>query len=664
MEFVGVDVGNYKTVIASSKDNGKVYGDEQGKRSIKTIMELSMPIRRFGNSVTNDTENSLEVRSRSFRDSLSDKKDWGNFGMFMKYIDRVVKRNTPTHPPVCMTIPVYFKEKERRTLVDIANAMGFKLEGLVADISGMGMFACVRREGMPSQFLLFDFGYSKSTAGIFSFEKNVFKPLYTKAVKIGSMQFDEKLIDIIIEKHSLEKSQLIRERVKRNLDKIKTTLNSTKCCSIQLFITENPLEVVVTQDEYKEAVETYLNDLGSFVDSVMEETKFDGLIEVVGGNSISFLIKNMLKDKIKYQSTLDVSDASAIGAALGLACRSLRARYLLHDIVGREISIKIEGEDVNPTVIFSPTELIEGNPKKITYNRKGSFGIEILEDGEVISTLEIQKMETEEPKAIHVSFSIGKFGTVCVTSVECEDSVDYKYKPFGLSEIDMDDIKALEIKYRDEELGLERIGAMRNELETMAVGLGDVLYSRFGDIISEDELNTVKEVAMDLFDMAQSETVAQEEEVRNSILSRFEFVSKKLSDYEDAVSEDLRKHKEAIEEFKRENSKVFTPSFYKLQGLLYKLDEYLKTFDLNLFNVESFDGNFITEVKSDIQKYLEKAKAEVEEKKREAEKEKEKEDEKTKEKSEEDTSDDSKNKKESESKDNSHEESDVASIDE
>ncbi|UYI26392.1 heat shock protein-like SSE1 [Encephalitozoon cuniculi] len=658
MEFVGIDIGNYKTVIASSKENGKVYGDEQGKRSIRTVMELSTPVRRFGNGVTNDVEQSLDLRSRSFRDALEDKKGWGNLAMFMKYIDRVVKKNTPTHPPICMAVPAYFKERERRILVDIANTMDFKLEGLITDISAIAMFACVRRENMPSEFLLFDFGFSKTTAGLFSFEKNVLKPLYMKTVRVGSMQFDEKLIDIIVEKHSLEKSRLVREKIKRNLDKIKTTLNSTKCCNIQLFITENPLEVIITQEEYRNAVKSYLSDLDSFVSSVIKETEFNGLVEVVGGNSISFLIKEMLRDKVEYQVTLDVSDSTAIGAALGMACMSLRTRYSLHDIVGREISIRIQGEDVSPTVIFKSTELVEGNPKIVTYNRKESFVLEILEDGEVISTLNVVKGETKETKAIHVSFSIGKFGTVCVNSVECEESVDYEYKPFRISDIDLDDIKALEMKYRDGELGLERIGTMRNELETMAVGLGDALYNKFGKITNDEELNTVREVAMDLFDMPQSETVGQEEEVRNTILSKLEFISKKLSDYRDAAVEDLKKHKDMINEFRKEYGSVFTPSFYKLQGLLYKVDEYLKDFDLNLFNVKLFDESFIMEIKGDIQKYLEKAKLEIEEKRKEEERKSKKEN------AQEGTSSKPESKEESEAKEDNDEESDVASIDE
>lgn len=621
MEFIGVDIGNFKTVVASSKDSGKIYGDEQGKRSIKTVLELSSPQRRFGNGVTNDVEQVLEVRRRGFRDSVCEKDGWGDVGMFMKYIDRIVKKNTPTHPPICMTVPAYFKEKERRMLADIAGAMDFKLEGLITDISAIGMFACVRRENMPGRFLVFDFGFSKSTAGVFSFEKNVFKPVYVKAVRVGSKQLDEKLIDIIVEKHGLERSALIRERLRRNLDKIKMTLNSTNCSNLQLFITENPVEISITQSEYRDAVEKEMSELGSFVELVMEETKFEGMAEVVGGNSSSFLVREMLKGRVEYQVTLDVSDSPAIGAALGMACRSLRARYLLHDIVGREISVRIEGESVNPTVVFKASDVVEGNPKIVTYNRKGSFVLEILEDGETISTLAIEKMETEDAKEIHVSLCIGKLGTVCVNSVECEDSVEYKYKPFGISDVDLDDIKGLEMRHREQELGLERIGTMRNELETMAVDLGDVLYSKFSKIISDDELNSVKEIAMDLFDMPQSETVGQEEEVKNTILSRLEFVSKKLADHKDAIVEDLGKYKRMVEEFRREHPKTFTPSSYKLQGLLYKLDEYLKGFDLNLFNAGLFDESFVTGLKSEIQRHLEKAKQEAEEKRREAERE-------------------------------------------
>lgn len=615
MEFIGVDIGNYKTVIASSKDNGKIYGDEQGKRFVRTVMELSRPVRKFGNGVTSDIEEMLELRHRGFRDFLDVRSGWDNMSMFLRYLDRIIKKNTPTHPSVCMTIPTYFKEKERRMLIDIAHASEFKLAGFIMDVSAIGVFACLRRENAPGEFMVFDFGFSKSTAGLFSFEKNVFKPLYTKVAKIGAMQLDEKLVDIIIVKHSLERTPLIQEKIRRNLDKIKTTLNSTEHCNLQVFLSENPVNISITQEEYRDAVQNEIDDLRSFVETVMEETKFDGVIEVIGGNSSSFLVKDLLDDRISYQVTLDTSDSSAIGAALGMACNSLKTRYVIHDVIGRELSVKIQGENVKPTVIFKNNDLVNGAPKMITYNRKSGFTVEVVEDSEVIATIAVEKPETEDAEAVHISLSINRFGIVDVVSVECKSGAEYKYEVFSIAELDIENIKALEAKYREEELRLERIGTMRNELETMAVDLGDALHYKFGKIFTEDDVNKVKEIAMDLFDIPPSETIAQEEEVRESILSRLGFVSEKLDDYRRALAEDLEKCKSVINEFKNENPKIFTPSFYKLQGLLYKIDEYLKGFDLNIFNAGSFDEGVLIGIKDDVQNFLKKAKKEVVEKK-------------------------------------------------
>ncbi|KAH9410713.1 putative heatshock protein [Ordospora pajunii] len=621
MEFVGIDVGNYKTLIASSRDNGKVYSDEQGKRGIRTIMELSKPIRRFGNAVTSDVNEMIERRRRSFRDELNDSKGRADMGIFMKYLDRIVNSSTPTHPPICMTVPVYFKERERRILSGIANAVEFKLEEIVTDVSAIGMFACVRRENMPESFLVLDFGYSKTTAGMFKFEKNVLKPVYMNVVKTGSMQFDEKLIEMVIRKNALERNALTREKVRRNLDKIKTTLNSTESCSLHMFITDNAINVVVTQEEYRQAMNEEANELKKFVTKVIEDTMHEGVVEVTGGNANSFVIKEMLDGLVEYKATLDVSESSAIGSALGMACRSLRTKFSLNEIVGREICVKMQGEDVKPTVVFKADEVIGGNAKMVTYYRKGRFDLEVIEDGEVISVLRVEKGDSEEVEAVNVSLAISKLGTVCVAAVNVTktgngaEAVDYRYECFALSDEEMNEIKALEEEYRDCELGREKVGAMRNELETMAVGLGDALSTRFSNVFNEEEINCVKEITMDLFDIPLPDTVKQEEKIRDDLLSKLGFVSAKLSECKQNVVSALENGRDMVNEFKSENPKMFTPSFYKLQGLLYKTEECLKTFDLNVFNAGCFDEGIAVNILKDIHFYIGKAKEEVAEKK-------------------------------------------------
>lgn len=618
MEFVGIDIGNYKTVIGSSKENGRIYEDEQGKKAIRTVMEVSRPVRKFGNGVTSDVEQMVAVRHRGFRDVLDSHGGLERMTMFVGYLGRVVSQNTPTHPSICMTVPGYFKEKERRMLIGVGNAARVKLEGFVSDICGIGVFACLRRENVPSSFLVFDFGFSKSTAGMFSFEKNTLRPVYVKTEMVGAREFDEKLIDIVVGKYSLECDVVVREKIRRNLDKIKTTLNSTEHCSMQLFLTENPVHITVTQGEYREAVVEYVESLRRFVSCVMEETEFSGVVEVTGGNSSSFLVKEVLEERVKYQATLNGSDSCAIGAALGMACGSLRTKYKMQDMVCREMSVRISGESVDesvkPTVIFKAIDVVGGAAKVVTYNRRSGFSVEVLEDGEVIGTIVITKEESTEAEAVHISLCISRFGTVEVTGVECKSTVEYRYETFGISELEMEELRAAEERYREEEMGLERIGEMRNELETMAVNLGDALYCKFGKIVTECEINTVKEIAMDVFDMGPSSTLKEEEEVRRCVLSRLGFVSEKLSKYCQDVTRELGEYKERIETFKKENPKMFTPSFYKLQGLLYRIDEYVKGLQLDVFNVGGFDGDKVSEIGRDVSKYMKKAVEEVEEK--------------------------------------------------
>jgi heat shock 70kDa protein 4 len=624
MEFIGIDIGNYKTVVASSRENGRILEDEQSKRAITTVLELSMPVRRFGNGVTGDSENLMDIRFRSFRDKMETEKDCQVLAMYLKYLGRVVEKNTPTGPSIYLTVPSYYKEKERRTLVDLARSVDLKLTGLVTDISAMGMFACVRRENIPSKFMIFDFGHSKTTAALFSFESNVLRPEYIRDMRVGAMCFDQKLTDIVASKCSLQRTKLVEERIVRALDKIKATLNSTEHCSLSLILTDSPMSVAFSREEYRNAVAGDLRELEKFVDNVLADTKFEGLIEVMGGNSSSFLIKEMLEGRIGYKVTLDLTDSCAIGAALGNACSSLRTKFTLHDIVGREISVKMGGECVRPTVIYRTTDVTMGDAKIITYKRKGKFELEIFEDEEQIATLAVNKAESEEPEPVQISVVVSKFGVLDVLSVECRGPVDYVYNRHGLSDEVREGVRETEKKYRDAELELEIIGAMRNKLESMVMGLSDALSSKLPTLLDEEEMSRISEVVADIFDIPPSSSIKEEEDVRESVLESLGFVSSKLAECQRSLVKDLVAHRTMIEDLKRENPKIFTPAFYKLQGLMYKVDDYVKGLSLGLFSLSEFDPSYAESLRRDIASYMAKADEEVAERREELRKEEQK----------------------------------------
>ncbi|KAF9760903.1 Heat shock like protein SSE1 [Nosema granulosis] len=613
MEFIGIDLGAYKTVIASSRDNGKIITDEQGKRSIRTVMELTKPIRKFGNSITGEHELTIDLRHRGFVDGLTKTENAKSLFMWLKYIDRTIKKYTTGNPTICFAIPSYFGEVERRVLLALAEASNMKIRGFFNDISAVGMFACIRREKTQKKFMIIDFGHHKTEVGVFEFNDSTFKPVYINSTEVGAEKFDEKLVDFIIHKYNLENKKIVREKIERSLEKVKTVLNASPTASTQAYITETPLNVQITQEEFSIIVKDEVEKIAQFIDSVLEETKFEGVVEVTGGNSSSFLIKGILDKKVKYQSTLDLTESCAIGSSLGFACSVIKSKFTINDILGRDIYIRHQGETEKKSLVFKSSDLLNTS-KAVTYNKKGSFNLEVLEGEKVVASLEIVKEETEEPEQVKIFVELTRFGTVEVKTIEANSTVSHKYKVCGVSEEQIKEIEDAENTYRFMEESIEKIGTMRNDLETMAMNLADILSSKFDNLFSSEEIDKIRNIGFELFDIQQSTTIEEEEKVKQEVLSKFDFVSNKLNAHWDSVKTELLKYKEQIQKFNTENPKVFTPTFYKLQGLLYKIEDKVKTEAVDLYNIASYEYKFLEQFGSDLKTFIARSKKEIKEK--------------------------------------------------
>jgi molecular chaperone DnaK (HSP70) len=622
MEFIGIDFGSYKTTIASSKDNGKILGDEQGKRSIPTVIELTTPIRKFGNSITGEHEQSISLRHRSFRDNVSDKEVAKVYMMFVKYLDRLIKQNTKGSPSICFSVPSYFRYSDRKFLYDISKCCDMKVERFFNDISAIGMFACLRREKIPARFVIFDFGHSKTEVGFFSYENYVFTPLYISSCRVGAKDFDEKLINIILKKYKLGDTKIVRENILRHLEKLKTVLNASPVASIQIYVNESPINVQITQEEYLVACTGEVEKISKFVDESIKNIDYKGMTEITGGNSSSFLIKNIVDTKLEYQVTLDLTESCAIGTSLGLACSVVSNKYKMNDILGRNISIRLGGNDQKSSVVFKGTDVL-GLKKTVTYNRRNAFSLELLEDNDVIGNLKINKEETEDPESVKIIIGINKFGLIEIKSVTAgEKDLEFEYSTLEMPSEDKEDLVNTENKYRILETNIEKIGHMRNELETMAMSLLDAMPGNLKELFNFGDEDKVREVAMNLFDIQPSVEIEQEYKVREDIIKQLSFVSEKLEEVEKSIKTEIPSLISQLSELKERYPKKYTPMCYKLQGMSYKLEEFGKKFRLDLFNASEFDRTPFDNLKEETKTLLEKAEAELVQLKKEEEEEK------------------------------------------
>ncbi|EOB14741.1 Heat shock 70 kDa protein cognate 4 [Nosema bombycis CQ1] len=600
MEFIGIDLGAYKTVIASSKDNGKIITDEQGRRTIRTVLELTKPIRKFGNSITGDHELTIDLRHRDFFP-----KDLSNLYMWLKYIDRTIKKQTGGNPTICIAVPPYMGEVQRRALKSLCIAANMKVAGFFNDISAVGMFACIRREKTQPKFMIIDFGHHKTEIGVFSFTGNVFRPEYVKAIEVGAELFDKKLVDFIIHKYSLENKKIIREKIERSLEKVKTVLNASTTASVQFYLSETPLNVQITQEEFVVLIREDIEKITKFIDEALAETKFDGVADITGGNSSSFVIKSILDSRVKYQSTLDLTESCAIGSSLGFACSVIKSKFNISDVVGRDIHI-------GKTLLFKANDLL-GVRKAVTYTIPESFDLEIFENDKPVSSIEILKNDKEND-SVKITFEISKFGTVEIISVEPQNSITFKYKSYEIPEEDLQKILDIENEHREMEENIEIIGTMRNDLETMAMNLGDIISSKFENMFTEEEIDKIRQVGFDLFDVQQSTTKEEEEQVHKQVLGQYDFVIEKITNHWSKIKEELQQCRDKIKVFNSEHPKVFTPSFYKLQGLLYKIEDKINGEDVTLFNLGSYEFSYVELFKKDVNLFLKKSKEEIKKK--------------------------------------------------
>ena len=626
MEFVGIDIGTYKTTIASSKENGKILVDEQGKRSIKSILELTTPIRKFGNNITGEHEQSISLRHRPFTNNINENTFFNTIDdmkvdlMFFNYLNRIIKQNTTGNPFICLSVPSNYSNKDRRSIHQIAKLANLKIERIFNQISSIGMFAFLRRQLSDSKFVVIDFGHSKIECGYFKIENFTFIPINIANIKIGAQNFDEKLINIIFKKYKIDDTKLNREIIIRHLEKLKSILNNSKTAAIPIYINDTSITIQVTQEEFYIACSDELSEIKSFLSDFLNEIDYKGNdnIEFTGGNSSVKFINNIFENVYNVQSTLDLTESGAIGSSLGLACTIINNKYKINDIIGRDIFVRVckENEETNnKSLVFKKFDFTD-NTKFITYNKKTSFKVEFLENDTLIGLLNIEKEETENPQSIKIGVKINKFGFLEVISVKNNgEDVKFQYQEDIISEELINELVDTEDKYRTLENNVEKIGMLRNELETMTMGLVDTLDSTLKGLFTDEEINKARDIAMNLFDIEPSLELEQEEKLKEEIHKQLEFVSNKINDLQEKQIEKLNNLKNQASKFFEENPKEYTPSFYKLQGLFYKMENYLKIFKLDLYNIKEFDNRIVIEFEENFKNYIEKADLEIKEKK-------------------------------------------------
>lgn len=625
MENIGIDLGTSKTILTSSRNNGCILFDNLGSRSIKSILELTSPLRKFGNNVLEPKRKDLNKRKRI---TVTDHE---NLFYYINYLNKLTNASSFT-----LTVPYFLSYKERYQIYNLCKSSKMNVN-IVNDITAFGMFYALKCEQCEERFAVLDCGHSKTTFGLFEKKDNEIKPLMIKGLQIGGRDFDSRILEFVMKKHNIEERfdslDFVKEKILLQLDKLKSSLNSIDEYRFSFEVLDEMVVIDITKEEYLSVIKEDLKKMNDFFMQIKNEIG-ETSVAVVGGNCFNLNVREILESNFVCNYAMDAFESGSFGACfMGTIMKfGSRANHKVNDLFFEDLYIRMyereeEREGKKCTKVFGhKTVPFEGS--KVSYTRKDDFSFDLLTESGLVLTGRVSEIKESVDLAIRIS----KNGIIEVEAVN------------GKVEIEEPDFSVFvenEEKMRNAEEEFVMCGTMRNELE-------HVLMNLRVEELSDEQKEILREVKDSLVFYPMCERISDEQKIRDEVCGKIEFIVEMVKEKIKRVREMYDTCFESFESLMREKKKFsHIKTSYKLQGIIYSKKEILRKMEANIYNatwilnmkpeeeikeIESLKSQCEREIKEKEEE--EKKRMEEEEKKRVEEEKKKAEEEEKKEKSE------------------------------
>ncbi|MCJ1319037.1 adenyl-nucleotide exchange factor sse1 [Xylographa vitiligo] len=443
MSVVGVDLGTLNTVIAVARNRGvDVITNEVSNRATPSLVGFGPKSRYLGEpaktqeiSNLKNTVGSLKrLAGRSLDDpDIQIEKDFvscnlidcnGQVGAEVSYLGKKetftatqlvsmflnkIKATASAElklpvSDIVMSVPPWFTDRQRRSLVDAAEIAGLKLLRLINDTTATALGYGITKldlptaEEKPRRVCFVDIGHSTYSCSIVEFKKGELAVKSTTYDRhFGGRNFDKALVDHFakefkekykIDIHTNPKAVV---RVAAAAEKMKKILsaNAQAPLSIESLMNDVDVSAMMKREELEELIKPLLDRVTAPLEQALAEAKLKvediDAIEMVGGctrvPSLKDRISKFFGKTLSF--TLNQDEAVARGCAFSCAILSpvFRVRdFSIHDIVNYPIEFNWEQSPDIPDEDTSLTVFNKGNvmpsTKILTFYRKQPFDLE------------------------------------------------------------------------------------------------------------------------------------------------------------------------------------------------------------------------------------------------------------------------------------------------
>lgn len=303
-----------------------------------------------------------------------------------------------------MSVPAWFTDSQRRSLMDAAEIAGLKLLRLMNDTTAAALGYGITKLDLPTgdekprRVAFIDIGHSNYTCSIVEFRKGELSVKSTAYDRhFGGRDFDKALVEHFAaefkEKYKIDikTNGKAMVRVQAAAEKMKKILSANQQAPLNIESLMNDVDVngMMTRQELEALVEPLLKRAHVPLEQALLEAKLKvediDIIELVGGCTRVPALKERIQTFFgkTLSFTLNQDEAIARGCAFSCAILSpvFRVRdFAIHDIVNYPIEFTWEKSPDIPDEDTSLTVFNRGgvmpSTKILTFYRKENFNLE------------------------------------------------------------------------------------------------------------------------------------------------------------------------------------------------------------------------------------------------------------------------------------------------
>lgn len=523
-------------IYYDSDNNNFIIGDEAKEQADYYADSFAfMKIKMTDGDILTDEHNGLKMSPIDFSAKL------------LKYMYDGFKEyygNNAEIKNLVITVPAYFKDKERKCTLEAVKKSEIKVNGEIRLINEPTAAALAYGDALSNSKTIVTYDLGGGTFDVTLLEVDevdgvkIFQAKKTDGKTLGGYNFDkliiEKLYDNLVNKLNKEfdeeESRLIKNSLKSEAEKIKISLSKldkVKGTCIGFGSNDKYLiDYEISRDDFEEMIVSYIDETIEMTKKIVNNKEVNDFV-LVGGSTRIPLVEEKIKEVFGNINVVKVDPdlIVGLGAAIQAGIIDNKRDSVLNEILsGGSIGVSVVGDFVD-YLVQEGTPIPFSISERFQTNRNGTSSVKTYivqgkdvnlesKNNLILGKIELNDLVvTQQSSIIEIKINVNKSGEVEIIANEVAKGGGTAVKLFKIGEIHED------VSYLD--LNIE--GAFEDKTDDDIIELAEDLLE---GLESDEPLNMSPQARSWFADEFDSAIIAENIDVLKKLILRLLIVVK------------------------------------------------------------------------------------------------------------------------------------------